>query len=153
MVSAGRVPLSLASTKLRQHLGLSRPLRPLFRSSSSVQCSTLAVRRGRASAPRLFSGRSREAIALSARQHGPDDPGRPVCHRNGYEPGWFAFEQDAVLENLVPALDLAVRLGMERSTARVAYFLRLDPSRQFAGDVAGALSLSSRSLCWTWARL
>jgi len=46
------------------------------------------------------------------------------------------LQQDAVLEGLVPALDLALRLGMERSAAQMAHVPGLDIFRQFAGDVA-----------------
>ena len=56
---------------------------------------TLTVRRGRACAPRLFSGGSRRAIGLTARQHGPDDPGSLVGHGNGNQPGRLALEQAA----------------------------------------------------------
>jgi hypothetical protein len=37
------------------------------------------------------------------------------------------FEQDAVLEGLVPALDLALRLGMIRCTANVLHALAVEP--------------------------
>jgi len=47
------------------------------------------------------------------------------------------FEQDAVLQRLVPALDLALGLGMERGTARMAHALRLDPFGQFSSDHVG----------------
>ena len=46
------------------------------------------------------------------------------------------FEQDAVLEGLVPTLDLALGLGMERRTAYMAHALDFDIFRQFARDVA-----------------
>ena len=49
------------------------------------------------------------------------------------------FEQDAVLQGLVPALDLALRLRMERGTAHVAHALRFDVVRQFPSDVAWAI--------------
>ena len=49
------------------------------------------------------------------------------------------FQQDAVLQGLVPTLDLALRLGMERCTANMAHGLRLDVFRQFSGDVTGAV--------------
>src|SRR5690606_31593751 len=36
------------------------------------------------------------------------------------------FEQDAILEGLMPALDLALGLGMHRSAAHMAHFPGLD---------------------------
>ena len=45
------------------------------------------------------------------------------------------LQQDAVLQGLVPTLDLALGLGMERSAAHVAHALGFDIFRQFAGDV------------------
>ena len=39
----------------------------------------------------------------------------------------------------VPALDLALGLGMHWSATDMAHGLRLDVVRQFAGDVAGAI--------------
>ena len=53
------------------------------------------------------------------------------------------FQQDAVFQGLVPTLDLALGLGMHRSTAHVAHLPGLDVFRQFAGDVAGATTLSA----------
>ena len=52
------------------------------------------------------------------------------------------LEQDAVLERLMPALDLALGLRMAGSTAYVAHAGIFEPLCQIAGDVAGALSLS-----------
>jgi hypothetical protein len=49
------------------------------------------------------------------------------------------FQQDAVLHGLVPALDLALRLGMERRTAHMAHTLGFDVFSQLAGDVAGSI--------------
>ena len=49
------------------------------------------------------------------------------------------FEENAVLEGLVPAFDLALGLGMQRGAAHMAHVLGLDPLRQFSGDVAGAI--------------
>ena len=49
------------------------------------------------------------------------------------------FEQHTVLQGLVPALDLALRLRVERRAADVAHRIRLDVVRQFIGDVAGAV--------------
>ena len=49
------------------------------------------------------------------------------------------FEQDAVFQGLVPALDLALGLGMHRSAAHVAHLPVLDVFSQFAGDVAGTI--------------
>jgi hypothetical protein len=49
------------------------------------------------------------------------------------------LQQDPVLERLVPALDLALGLGMEGSTADMAYAPIREPFRQVAGDVARAV--------------
>jgi hypothetical protein len=49
------------------------------------------------------------------------------------------FQQDAVLEGLVPALDLALGLRMHRGAAHMAHLPGLDIFRQFARDVAGAV--------------
>ena len=46
------------------------------------------------------------------------------------------FEQDAVLQGLVPALDLALGLRMARSATHMAHLVGLDIFGQFAGDVA-----------------
>ena len=49
------------------------------------------------------------------------------------------FQQDAVLHGLVPALDLALRLGMEGRAANMAHLVGFDVVRQFASDVAGSI--------------
>ena len=49
------------------------------------------------------------------------------------------FQQDAVLHGLVPALDLALGLGVEGRTAHVAHTLRFDVFRQLARDIARAI--------------
>ena len=49
------------------------------------------------------------------------------------------LEQDAVLQRLVPALDLALGLGMEGSAPDVADAAVLEPFRQIAGDVRGTV--------------
>ncbi len=49
------------------------------------------------------------------------------------------FEQDAVLQCLVPALDLSLCLRMERCPAHVAHPLGFDVVRQLAGNVAGTI--------------
>ncbi len=49
------------------------------------------------------------------------------------------LQQDAVFQGLVPALDLALGLGMHRSAAHMAHLVGLDVFRQFTGDVAGAV--------------
>ena len=46
------------------------------------------------------------------------------------------LQQDAVLQGLVPALDLALRLRMEWRAANMAHGSRFDVFRQFSGDVA-----------------
>lgn len=47
------------------------------------------------------------------------------------------FQQDAVLEGLVPALDLT--LGMEGRAANMAHVLSFDIIRQFTRDIARAI--------------
>ena len=49
------------------------------------------------------------------------------------------FQQDAVLQGLMPAFDLTLGLRMERSAANVAHALRFNVFRQFSSDVAGAV--------------
>ena len=60
------------------------------------------------------------------------DPGLKVA---GQE---VDFQQDAILHGLAPALDLALRLGMKRRTARMAHALGFNVFYQLAGDVAGS---------------
>ncbi len=45
------------------------------------------------------------------------------------------LQQDAVLERLMPALDLALGLRMKRSAADMAHAVGVDPFGEFAGDV------------------
>ena len=47
----------------------------------------------------------------------------------------MVFEQDAVLEHLMPALDLALGLRVIRGTADVLYFLPVQPRREILCDV------------------
>ncbi len=49
------------------------------------------------------------------------------------------FQQDAVLQGLVPALDLALGLRMEGCAANVAHTLGFDVIGQFARDIAWAI--------------
>ena len=49
------------------------------------------------------------------------------------------FQQDPVLQGLVPALDLALGLGVVRCAADVGDALALEPAREIAGDVGGAV--------------
>ena len=49
------------------------------------------------------------------------------------------LQQDAVLQGLVPAFDLALRLRMERRAAHMAHALGFDVFRQLASDVARAV--------------
>ena len=51
----------------------------------------------------------------------------------------IVLEQDAVLERLVPALDLALRLGMQRRAADMIHALLLEPVRQITGDIGRAV--------------
>src|SRR5688572_18965217 len=45
------------------------------------------------------------------------------------------LQQDAVLERLMPALDLALGLRVKRSAADMAHAVGVDPFGEFAGDV------------------
>jgi hypothetical protein len=49
------------------------------------------------------------------------------------------LEQDAVLERLMPALDLALRLRMSRCAAHMRDVAFAQPFRQIARDVGGAI--------------
>ena len=49
------------------------------------------------------------------------------------------FEQDVVLEGLVPALDLALRLGMIGRAAHMFHAAVTQPFGQIAGYIAGAV--------------
>jgi hypothetical protein len=55
------------------------------------------------------------------------------------------FQQDAVLQGLVPALDLALGHGMIRSATGVLHVLAFEPFRQVTGDVASARKQKGRS--------
>ncbi len=49
------------------------------------------------------------------------------------------LQQDAVLQRLVPSLDLALGLRMARRAAGVLHPLAVKPGCQFSGDVAWAI--------------
>ena len=49
------------------------------------------------------------------------------------------FEQDAVLQGLMPSFDLALRLRMIRCAACVWHAFVFQVFRQFARDIAGAV--------------
>ena len=49
------------------------------------------------------------------------------------------FEQNSVLQGLMPALDLALSLGMERSPANMIHAIGADVIGQFLGDVTGPI--------------
>ena len=49
------------------------------------------------------------------------------------------FEQDVVLQGLMPAFDLSLCLGMERSTANMIHAIGVDVIGKILGDVAGAI--------------
>ncbi len=51
----------------------------------------------------------------------------------------IVFQKDAVLPDLMPALDLALGLGMHGSAPDMAHPLGLDIVRQLPRDVAGAI--------------
>ena len=55
-----------------------------------------------------------------------------------FEIAWqvVVFEQNAVLEGLVPALDLALGLGMAGRSAHMVHACILEPLCEIAGDVA-----------------
>ena len=49
------------------------------------------------------------------------------------------FQQNAVLQGLVPSLDLALSLRMIRRAPDVSHFLVAQPFSQLARDIAGAV--------------
>lgn len=90
MKSADQVPLSPASTKLRQHLGFSW-LRP--RSDHHHPSCTLTVRSGGPGPLQSWSGHRWRVVDFVPRQHSPSDAGGLVGHGNGDDPGRSAFEK------------------------------------------------------------
>lgn len=54
------------------------------------------------------------------------------------------FEQDAVLERLMPALDLALGLRVKRRSANMAHAVGVDPLGEFGGDVGRAVVAKSQ---------
>ena len=62
------------------------------------------------------------------------------------------FQQDAVLQGLVPALDLALRLGMIGRAANMLHALAVEPGGEVGRDVGSAVvaqqpgSMSDRDL-------
>ncbi len=52
------------------------------------------------------------------------------------------FQQDAVLQGLVPSLDLPLSLRVIRSTSNMIHLPVLQPIGQLAGDVAGPVTPS-----------
>ena len=59
------------------------------------------------------------------------------------------FEQDAVLQRLMPAFDLALRLRMTGSAMDLVDLVLLQPFAEIGGDVTRPLSDSSRGRCST----
>ena len=59
----------------------------------------------------------------------------------GFEITWqeVVFQQDAVLQGLMPTLDLALGLGMIGNSARVLHAFVLQPLSQIPRDVAGSV--------------
>ena len=59
----------------------------------------------------------------------------------GLELAWqeVVFQQDAVLQGLVPALDLALGLRMVRRAMDVSDALALEPTSEIAGDIGRAV--------------
>ncbi len=51
----------------------------------------------------------------------------------------IVFQQDATFQGLVPALDLALGLGMVRRTTNVIHATVLEPLGQIAGNVGRAV--------------
>ena len=51
----------------------------------------------------------------------------------------IVLQQDPVLEGLVPALDLALGLGMGRCATDMLHALIIEPFGQVAGDIAGSV--------------
>ena len=49
------------------------------------------------------------------------------------------FQQDAVLQSLMPSLDLALGLGMVWITMNMIHFVVIEPFCQFGGDITGAI--------------
>ena len=49
------------------------------------------------------------------------------------------LQQDAVLERLMPALDLALGLWMKRCAADMAHTVGVDPFGEFGGNVRGSV--------------
>src|SRR5690606_23186535 len=50
------------------------------------------------------------------------------------------FQQDAVLERLMPTLDLALGLRVKWRSADMAHAVGVDPLGEFGGDVGGAVA-------------
>ena len=61
------------------------------------------------------------------------------------------LEQDAVLQCLVPAFDLALGLGVEGSATDMLDAVVLEPFRQIAGDVRGTVVAQQTWPMATWA--
>ena len=51
----------------------------------------------------------------------------------------IVLQQNAVLERLVPALDLSLSLWMIGCPAHMAHVLTAEPMCQFSGDIAGTI--------------
>ncbi len=49
------------------------------------------------------------------------------------------FQQDAVLQGLMPSLDLALCLGMVWCATNMIHAVVIEPFSQFGGDIAGAI--------------
>ena len=64
------------------------------------------------------------------------DEGLDLCFQIAGEV--IIFQQDAVFQGLVPALDLSLRLRVERCTANMTHLLICQIVSQFACDIAGA---------------
>ena len=76
----------------------------------------------------------------------------------GFEITWqeVVFQENAVLQCLVPPLDLALSLGMIWSAAGMLHALVLQPFSQFTRDVAGSVVaeqtrlVNNVDLVWTF---
>jgi len=69
----------------------------------------------------------------------PQSPNRCFAIASAISRTGESSSLDHAVQCLVPALDLALGLGMEGRATRMAHALRPDPLCQFAGDIAGSV--------------
>ena len=77
-----------------------------------------------------------QAVVISPVIVVADEPADLALEIAGEE---VVFQQDAVLEGLVPSFDLALGVGMVRSTTDMIHALVFQPFSQFGSDVTGAI--------------